>query len=59
MTFPVWSELFIENKQPLIDEIDTLIANLGMIKEGIESGDREQLASILHKGKLIKEALGE
>ncbi len=55
----LWSELFIENKQPLIDEIDTLIANLGMIKEGIESGDREQLASILHKGKLIKEALGE
>ena len=55
----LWSELFIENQQPLISEIDTLIADLNEIKEGIRNGNREELAAILHRGKLIKEALGE
>lgn len=55
----LWSELFIENKQPLVEEIDTLIANLNEIKMGIEAGDREELENILHRGKVIKEALGE
>ena len=55
----LWSELFIENKKPLVKEIDTLIENLTLIRDGIEKGDREELAALLHKGKLIKEALGE
>ncbi len=55
----LWSELFIENKGPLADEIQTLIDNLELIKKGIEKGDREELARLLHKGKEIKEALGE
>lgn len=55
----LWSELFIENKEPLINEIDTLISNLTLIRNSVEKGDRKELADILHKGKLIKEALGE
>lgn len=55
----LWSELFIENKQSLLSEIDTLIANLNEIRDGIEQGDRENLSAVLHKGKVIKEALGE
>ena len=55
----LWSELFIENKEPLLTEIDTLIDNLNLIRQGIEKGDRQELAKILHKGKEIKEALGE
>ncbi len=55
----LWSELFIENKQTLVNEIDTLIENLTKIRSGIEKGDRDELAALLHKGKLIKEALGE
>lgn len=55
----LWSELFIENKEPLVDEIDTLISNITEIRNAIQSGDRQQLAEILHKSKLIKESLGE
>lgn len=55
----LWAELFIENKEPLADEIQTLIDNLSLIKKGIEKGDRRELAELLHKGKEIKEALGE
>ena len=55
----LWSELFIENKKPLITEIDTLISNLMLIRNGIEDGDRRELTKILHRAKLIKEELGE
>ena len=55
----LWSELFIENKKPLITEIDTLIGNLMLIRNSIENGDRRELTRILHKAKLIKEELGE
>lgn len=55
----LWSELFIENKEPLVAEIQTLIDNLTLIQSGIKKGDRQELATILHRAKLIKEALGE
>lgn len=55
----LWSELFIENKKPLVKEIDTLIDNLTLIRNSIEKGDREELAELLHRGRMIKEALGE
>ena len=55
----LWSELFIENKEPLLSEIDILIDNLNLIRQGIENGDRQELTKILHRGKEIKEALGE
>lgn len=55
----LWSELFIENRKPLVAEINTMIDNLEKIRNGIEKGDRKELADILHQGKVIKEALGE
>ena len=56
---PLWSELFIENQKPLVKELDTLIENLTLIRNEIEKGDRETLTRLLHRGKEIKEALGE
>ena len=56
---PLWSELFIENKTPLVKELDTLIGNLTLLRDEIEKGDRESLTKLLHRGKEIKEALGE
>jgi len=55
----LWSELFIENRQPLVEEIQLLIDHLREIQQGIEKGDREELAKLLHQAKVIKEALGE
>ncbi len=55
----LWSELFIENCTPLTAEIDTLIQNLTTIRQAIEKGDRQELTDLLHRGRLIKEALGE
>lgn len=55
----LWSELFIENRNALLPELDTLIRNLTEIRSGIEKANREELSALLHKGKEIKEALGE
>ena len=59
ITAALWSELFIENKEPLVNEIQTLIDNLQLIQQGIRHGDRESLTKLLHKAKIIKEELGE
>lgn len=55
----LWSELFLENKKPLVNELELLIENLNNIKNTIESEDKEKLTAILQKGKAVKEALGE
>lgn len=55
----LWSELFIENRKPLIDEIDILIDNLNLIKQGIENKSYDELIEILGKSRQIKEQLDE
>lgn len=55
----LWSELFLENREPLCNEIDTLIDNLNMLGSAIKYGDKDKLMALLEKGHQIKEALGE
>ncbi len=55
----LWSELFLDNRGPLLEEIHTLIANLDRISAALEARDRDALAALLRQGREIKEALGE
>lgn len=55
----LWSELFLENSEPLIGEIDTLIDNLNLIKNKIKGENKEELIEILDKSRQIKEQLDE
>ena len=55
----LWSELFIENKKPLVAEIDTLINNLELIKNEIYEENTEALINTLAKSRKIKEQLDE
>ena len=55
----LWSELFIENKEPLIAEIDTLIENLNLIKNGVRDENTDKLIATLSKSRRIKEQLDE
>ncbi len=55
----LWAELFLENKDPLITEIDLLTKHLLDIRTAIENGDRNQLEELLAKSRKVKEALGE
>ena len=53
----MWTELFLENKNNLIAEINGLIDNLNMYKDAIENEDADRLKSLLKDGRELKEAL--
>ena len=54
----MWTELFLENKDNLAFEIDTLIKNLQQYKTVIENADSEKLSSLLSEGKAKKKQVG-
>ena len=51
----MWAELFLDNKDYLVREIDTLIDSLSSYKKAIENDDRETLIMLLDEGKKRKE----
>lgn len=51
----LWSELFLNNKEMLLSELDFLIENLTDYRKAINSGDQDELKTLILKGKLIKE----
>lgn len=55
----LWSELFINNSKPLVNEIDTFISSLEKIRNSIEKGDRAELTQLLQDARNVKEELGE
>lgn len=55
----LWSELFLENKEPLVKELDILIDNITEIIKAIKAEDKQALTDLLEKGHKVKEALGE
>lgn len=55
----LWSELFLENKEPLVEELDILIGNITKIINAIKANDKETLTELLEKGHKVKEKLGE
>jgi len=54
----MWTELFLENKDNLTAEIDTLIKNLQQYKTALENADSEKLSSLLAEGKAKKKQVG-
>jgi prephenate dehydrogenase len=55
----LWSELFLDNAEPLKTELNTLIRNLSAIRDAIAAKDQPKLESLLRQGRLVKEELGE
>ncbi len=51
----MWTELFLENKDCLLFEIDTLISSLTDYRDALAREDREQLYQLLEEGKRRKE----
>ena len=51
----MWTEIFMENKDNLIYELDTIINYLGEYKKALETEDSKFLHDILHDGKVAKE----
>ena len=55
----LWAELFIENREALMKELDTLMENINNIRTALSKCDRQELEQLLAKSRQVKEALGE
>lgn len=53
----MWAELFLENRDNLIKEIDSIVNNLVQYKEAMENNDRAELSSLLRDGRILKEKI--
>ena len=51
----MWAELFEDNKDNLLFEIDTIINNLTDYRNAISDGDEQKLIQLLDDGRRIKE----
>ena len=45
----------IENKEPLLSEIDTIIASISEYRDAIASDDSDRLIELLRDGRVAKE----
>ena len=53
----MWSELFLENRDNLINEIDAIVNNLVQYREAMANNDREKLTELLRDGRILKEQI--
>ncbi len=51
----MWTELFLENKEPLLFEIDHIIHALSEYRDAIASDDADTLRNLLRDGRVAKE----
>lgn len=51
----MWAELFLENRDNLIKELDVFVNNMQQYRAALMSADRDTLVRILDEGKRIKE----
>ncbi|MGN0532714.1 MAG: prephenate dehydrogenase [Eubacterium sp.] len=54
----MWADLFIDNKNALVDEIDDLVSNLMKFKYNIVNEDTQALKELMNKANKIKEEIG-
>lgn len=55
---PMWTELFLENRDNLISELDAITAELGKYRDALSADDAETLCALLEEGKRRKEEVG-
>ncbi len=53
----MWTELFFENKEPLLNEIESIIASLSEYRDALKNDDRAKMQSILRDGRIAKEII--
>lgn len=54
----MWTELFLDNRDNLIAELDGICAELKKYRDALSAGDGETLCNLLEEGKKRKEEVG-
>lgn len=57
LSAPMWTELFLENRDFLLAELDSLIASLGQYRDALAAEDAAALEALLEEGKRRKEEI--
>lgn len=52
---PMWAELFLDNREHVLKELDVLIDNLTQYRDAISQGNEDTLIALLEEGKRRKE----
>ncbi|WP_028520612.1 prephenate dehydrogenase [Ruminococcus flavefaciens] len=55
MNEKMWTDLFMQNRQNLQYELDTLIENLQKYSEALKNGDADRMKSLIAEGRELKE----
>lgn len=51
----IWSDLFILNKDNLLNEIDQLLQHMGDMRRLLDAEDRDGIRQLLRRGRLLKQ----
>lgn len=52
---PMWAELFLENRENVLFELDTYLNSLNAYRQAVADGDFDRLVELLEEGKKRKE----
>lgn len=52
---PMWAELFLENREHVLKELNVLINSLSQYRDAISDGDQDTLIALLEEGKRRKQ----
>lgn len=55
----MWTELFFDNRDALLPEINGLIDRLAAYRDALAAEDHQAMKQLLREGREIKEALEE
>ncbi len=55
MNEKMWTDLFMQNRENLLFELDTLINNLNLYSEALKNSDRDKLLALIAEGRKLKE----
>lgn len=53
----MWTELFLENREPLLFELDQILSSLQEYRDALSQGDEETLRTLLKDGRIAKEEI--
>ena len=53
----MWTQLYMGNKEYLLEELETLIANLCLYRNALQNNDDQMLSNALKEGRLIRESI--
>lgn len=55
MNEKMWTDLFMQNRENLLYELDTLITNLNKYSEALKNEDHEEMLRLIAEGRQLKE----